>query len=300
MHKGNSTGAFTMPNAAIIAYGFRFTICLLIPELGVEISGLEKQKDELEAALKKVVGTWLMRELIASQSKMYFARMRTKVGFCRVRLPFSSFPHVKPDDPPLDPFLVHTLTIRFEPRRQVPPRIDLSELSSVCDLACSSFQGSTNAFTSSMFSYMICVPPPIKLIWVKLGQIDNEMLLFLPQRQAEGGAPAGVQQDLGSFKLIMEYIKALPIDLTSQIVWVITTLKGLPVDFCKKYLPQKDETIILIDEDMDESPINYLALKRGLRAGWRGFAIAHDLVDGDAHALIFQLVETRIFKVLLI
>ncbi|PIA36959.1 hypothetical protein AQUCO_03100007v1 [Aquilegia coerulea] len=53
-----------------------------------------------------------------SQSKMYFARMTTKVGFCRVRLPFSSFRPVKPDDPPLDPFLIHTLTIRFEPRRQ--------------------------------------------------------------------------------------------------------------------------------------------------------------------------------------
>ncbi|KAF6144032.1 hypothetical protein GIB67_017640 [Kingdonia uniflora] len=70
---------------------------------------------------------------------------------------------------------------------------------------------------------------------------------------------------------------------------------GLPVDFCKKYLPRKDETITLIDEDMDESPTNYLALKRGLSAGWRGFAIAHNLVDGDA--LIFQLVETRKFKV---
>lgn len=37
----------------------------------------------------------------------------------QVRVPFSSFRPVKPDDPPLDPFLVHTLTIRFEPRRQV-------------------------------------------------------------------------------------------------------------------------------------------------------------------------------------
>ncbi|KAF6144030.1 hypothetical protein GIB67_017638 [Kingdonia uniflora] len=73
---------------------------------------------------------------------------------------------------------------------------------------------------------------------------------------------------------------------------------GLPVDFCKKYLPRKDETITLIDEDMDESPTNYLALKRGLSAGWRGFAIAHNLVDGDA--LIFQLVETRKFKVYII
>ncbi|XP_021904223.1 uncharacterized protein ycf39 [Carica papaya] len=56
-----------------------------------------------------------------TQSKLYFSRFSTKVGFCRVRVPFSSFRPVKPDDPPLDPFLVHTLTIRFEPRRQVCP-----------------------------------------------------------------------------------------------------------------------------------------------------------------------------------
>ncbi|KAL5072256.1 hypothetical protein RYX36_011240 [Vicia faba] len=53
-----------------------------------------------------------------SQSKLYFARFSTKVGFCRVRVPFSSFRPVQPNDPVLDPFLVHTLTIRFEPRRQ--------------------------------------------------------------------------------------------------------------------------------------------------------------------------------------
>ncbi|XP_066377033.1 protein HIGH CHLOROPHYLL FLUORESCENCE PHENOTYPE 173, chloroplastic-like [Miscanthus floridulus] len=55
-----------------------------------------------------------------TQSKKYFARMTTKVGFCRVRVPFSSFRPVNPQDPPLDPFLVHTLTIRFEPKRQRP------------------------------------------------------------------------------------------------------------------------------------------------------------------------------------
>ncbi|KAG5538169.1 hypothetical protein RHGRI_025292 [Rhododendron griersonianum] len=80
-----------------------------------------------------------------SQSRMYFSRFSTKVGFCRVRIPFSSFRPVKADDPPLDPFLVHTLTIRFEPRRQRP---------------------------------------------------------------IEG--PAGMKQDMRSFQLIMEYIKALP------------------------------------------------------------------------------------------
>jgi hypothetical protein len=39
--------------------------------------------------------------------------------FLQVRVPFSSFRPVNPQDPPLDPFLVHTLTIRFEPKRQV-------------------------------------------------------------------------------------------------------------------------------------------------------------------------------------
>ncbi|KAG7017974.1 hypothetical protein SDJN02_19840, partial [Cucurbita argyrosperma subsp. argyrosperma] len=82
-----------------------------------------------------------------TQSKLYFSRFSTKAGFCRVRIPFSSFRPVKPDDPPLDPFLVHTLTIRFEPRRQ---------------------------------------------------------------RAVEGPAAGVKQQDLRSFELILEYIKALP------------------------------------------------------------------------------------------
>jgi len=35
-------------------------------------------------------------------------------------VPFSAFRPVNPQDPPLDPFLVHTLTIRFEPKKQRP------------------------------------------------------------------------------------------------------------------------------------------------------------------------------------
>ncbi|XP_031488829.1 protein HIGH CHLOROPHYLL FLUORESCENCE PHENOTYPE 173, chloroplastic [Nymphaea colorata] len=97
-----------------------------------------------------------------SQSKLYFARINTKVGFCRVRVPFSAFRSVKPDDPPLDPFLVHTLTIRFEPRRQ---------------------------------------------------------------RQVE--ASNGVSQDLRSFKLIIEYIKALPTGSETDFILISCTGYGI-------------------------------------------------------------------------
>lgn len=97
-----------------------------------------------------------------TQSKLYFARISTKAGFCRVRVPFSSFRPVSPDDPPLDPFLVHTLTIRFEPRRQRP--------------------------------------------------IDG---------------PSGVNQDLRSFQLIMEYIKALPTGQETDFVLVSCTGSGI-------------------------------------------------------------------------
>ncbi|XP_059304208.1 protein HIGH CHLOROPHYLL FLUORESCENCE PHENOTYPE 173, chloroplastic [Lycium ferocissimum] len=97
-----------------------------------------------------------------TQSKLYFARISTKAGFCRVRVPFSSFRPVKPDDPPLDPFLVHTLTIRFEPRRQRP---------------------------------------------------------------TEG--PSGPNQDLRSFQLIMEYIKALPTGQETDFVLVSCTGSGI-------------------------------------------------------------------------
>ncbi|GMN19223.1 hypothetical protein TIFTF001_043015 [Ficus carica] len=97
-----------------------------------------------------------------SQSKLYFARINTKVGFCRVRVPFSSFRPVKPDDPPLDPFLIHTLTFRFEPRRQKP---------------------------------------------------------------VEG--PAGAKQDPRSFKLILEYIKALPTGQETDFILVSCSGSGL-------------------------------------------------------------------------
>ncbi|KAL2635216.1 hypothetical protein R1flu_006695 [Riccia fluitans] len=52
-----------------------------------------------------------------SVSKQYFARFSTRLGYSRIRIPFSTFRPMKPEDPPLDLFFVQSLSIRFEPRR---------------------------------------------------------------------------------------------------------------------------------------------------------------------------------------
>ncbi|CAA7401978.1 unnamed protein product [Spirodela intermedia] len=70
---------------------------------------------------------------------------------------------------------------------------------------------------------------------------------------------------------------------------------GIPRAFCSKHLPKKDTPMTLIDDRGEESLTLYLAEKNGLSAGWRGFAISHELVDGDA--VIFELVSRATFKV---
>ncbi|KAI3972537.1 hypothetical protein MKX01_019195 [Papaver californicum] len=67
---------------------------------------------------------------------------------------------------------------------------------------------------------------------------------------------------------------------------------------CGFWLETPTETITLVDEIGEEFPTNYLALKNGLSGGWKGFAQAHDLIDGDA--LVFQLVEPTKFKIRII
>uniref|UniRef100_A0A5B7BA12 High chlorophyll fluorescence phenotype 173 protein n=1 Tax=Davidia involucrata TaxID=16924 RepID=A0A5B7BA12_DAVIN len=130
-----------------------------------------------------------------TQSKMYFTRIGTKVGFCRVRVPFSSFRPVKPDDPPFDPFLVHTLTIRFEPRRQRP---------------------------------------------------------------IEG--PAGTKQDLRSFKLIMEYIKAFPTGQETDFILVSCTGLGIEPTRREQVLRAKKAG----EDSLRRSGLGYTIIRPGL------------------------------------
>ncbi|XP_051186054.2 B3 domain-containing protein Os01g0234100 isoform X1 [Lolium perenne] len=70
---------------------------------------------------------------------------------------------------------------------------------------------------------------------------------------------------------------------------------GLPVSFCRNYLPDHDVTVELEDEDGHSYDTNYLARKGGLSGGWHGFVVQHDLKVGDA--VVFQLVRPTRFKV---
>lgn len=73
---------------------------------------------------------------------------------------------------------------------------------------------------------------------------------------------------------------------------------GLNAEFCRKNLPKRDEIITLIDEQGDECSTIYLPRKTGLSGGWKGFSVAHGLVDGDA--LVFQLIRPTTFMVYIV
>ncbi|XP_049350426.1 B3 domain-containing protein At5g42700-like [Solanum verrucosum] len=70
---------------------------------------------------------------------------------------------------------------------------------------------------------------------------------------------------------------------------------SFPKRFCVSHLPKHDANVVLVDEDGAEFSTKYLIGKSGLSGGWRGFSIAHNLVENDV--LIFQLIETCKFKV---
>ncbi|KAM0039669.1 putative transcription factor B3-Domain family [Helianthus debilis subsp. tardiflorus] len=70
---------------------------------------------------------------------------------------------------------------------------------------------------------------------------------------------------------------------------------GLPLHFCKSYLPKEDATIVLEDEYGAQFEVKYIAYKYGISAGWKRFVVRHNLTIKDI--LIFQLVESTKFKV---
>lgn len=73
---------------------------------------------------------------------------------------------------------------------------------------------------------------------------------------------------------------------------------GLPLPFCKSFLPQQETPIVVEDENGEEHILKYIAYRFGLSAGWRTFAVGHNLHEGDV--LIFQLVGPCKFKIYIV
>ncbi|PAN11305.1 hypothetical protein PAHAL_2G148600 [Panicum hallii] len=73
---------------------------------------------------------------------------------------------------------------------------------------------------------------------------------------------------------------------------------GLPKDFSQKHLPKKEAGIVLEDEHGEDHHTTYFYYKQGLSAGWRGFAIDHDIKVGDV--VVFELVKPTKFKVYIV
>ncbi|XP_027105925.1 B3 domain-containing protein Os01g0234100 isoform X1 [Coffea arabica] len=73
---------------------------------------------------------------------------------------------------------------------------------------------------------------------------------------------------------------------------------SLPKQFCNIHLPKKDGIVVLVDENGEEYKTKYLVEKNGLSGGWRGFSIAHNLLEGDV--LVFQLIKPCVLKVYIV
>lgn len=116
-----------------------------------------------------------------SHKIVYSARFATRLGYSRIRIPFSSFRPMNPEDPALDPFSVHTIAIRFEPRKQRPPPVR---------------NGSVSSIPSSL-------------------------------------------RDLNSFKLTLDYIKALPGGQESDFILISCTGAGVDENEREKVLKAK-------------------------------------------------------------
>ncbi|KAL8231320.1 hypothetical protein R6Q57_001098 [Mikania cordata] len=73
---------------------------------------------------------------------------------------------------------------------------------------------------------------------------------------------------------------------------------GLPLRFCRSFLPKDDSLIVIEDENGEKYDMKFIANRFGFSGGWRKFAIVHKLLEGDV--LIFELVESCKFKIYIV
>ncbi|CAD6333486.1 unnamed protein product [Miscanthus lutarioriparius] len=89
------------------------------------------------------------------------------------------------------------------------------------------------------------------------------------------------------------FVKTMVRSHVSSCFWL-----GLPTSFCKDNLPSKEFRMVLEDEEGVEFDAVYIGNRTGLSGGWRGFAMHHNLEEGDS--LVFELAEHDRFKIYII
>ncbi|KAK3025608.1 LOW QUALITY PROTEIN: hypothetical protein RJ639_042106 [Escallonia herrerae] len=120
----------------------------------------------------------------------------------------------------------------------------------------------------------------------KVSEASNHLQAKLPLERAKD-----VQANLASG--FPSFIKSMLPSHVAGGFWL-----SFPKQFCDLHLPRHDDTVILVDDCGKEYETKYLIDKNGLSGGWRGFSIAHKLLDRDV--LIFQLIGPCKFKVYIV
>ncbi|MCD7455887.1 hypothetical protein HAX54_029989 [Datura stramonium] len=137
---------------------------------------------------------------------------------------------------------------------------------------------------------------------IKVENGDKKKVQICTERR--GKKPSSVEAN-SSAMLRAEEVKA---NLSSQFPSFIKCMLpshvtggfwlSFPRKFCNAHLPKHDDTVVLVDENDEEFATKYLVDKNGLSGGWRGFSIAHSLLEKDV--LVFQLIQPCKFKVYIV
>lgn len=123
------------------------------------------------------------------------------------------------------------------------------------------------------------------------GRVDDGRIASYEERVRAEERAEKLQSDL---KLSHpSFVKSMVRSHVSSCFWL-----ALPSKFCKEHLPPNELKMVLEDEKGLEYDAIYIGSRTGLSGGWRGFAMDHNLEDGDV--LVFELSEPDRFKVYII
>ncbi|KAL7603417.1 hypothetical protein Lser_V15G20174 [Lactuca serriola] len=143
-------------------------------------------------------------------------------------------------------------------------------------------------------------PPKIKIV------VNNTSIpsLSLKKRKSPTKSSKSPTPSTPAMILAEEFQSSLGTEFPSCVKLMIRTnvtygfWMGLPLPFCRSFLPKQDCIMILEDEIGEKWEVKYIANKNGLSAGWKIFVVAHDLIEGDV--LVFHLIETYKLKIYII